>query len=113
MFEALTFSPPYPPPALINYLVAPTTGNTFFLLGPLYEVILSDMKKIIAGETTPPVHVISAQDMTMVALQRPLKIYNNISPPYTACIAFELWKNGSDYIIQVIYHKFKSEGHKK
>lgn len=43
-------------------------------------------------------------DTTLAALMHSLKVFNNISPPYTACLIMELHqKTDGEYFIRLLY----------
>ncbi|KAG1653230.1 Testicular acid phosphatase [Nymphon striatum] len=63
--------------------------------GPLVKEIISNFDKNINNESLVKMYQFSTHDTILAVLMSTLKIFNDILPPYSSAIIFELFKNKS------------------
>lgn len=72
--------------------------------GPLLKEMISNMNAKKLGTINTKLFMYSGHDTTLAALMHSLKVFNNISPPYTACLIMELHqKTDGEYFIRLLY----------
>ncbi|XP_042331344.1 prostatic acid phosphatase-like [Sceloporus undulatus] len=81
--------------------------------GVLVKAILDDIGKAADGASELKMKMYSGHDMTLVALQVALNVFDAKLPPYAACHFFELYKEDSgEHTIEMYYRtKPKAEPH--
>ncbi|XP_053119205.1 prostatic acid phosphatase-like isoform X2 [Hemicordylus capensis] len=71
--------------------------------GNLVKAILDKITKASQSNDEPKMVMYSAHDITIIALQIALGVFNRKLPPYSSCQFFELYKEGSGHTIEMYY----------
>ncbi|KAJ7322559.1 hypothetical protein JRQ81_018846 [Phrynocephalus forsythii] len=77
--------------------------------GILVKAILERLTSASQSAEQTKLTMYSAHDMTIIALQMALDVFNQLLPPYAACHFFELYKEDSgEYTIEMYYRNSTS-----
>lgn len=85
-------------------LIAYTDTLKTLVGGPLVSKILTDMEaKIANSSNSPNFFMYSAHDTTVAAHLQTLGLYNDLAPPYAACVIHELHNTSTGPVVRTFY----------